>query len=225
MTNGPFSPSFDTLPATLPVFPLPGALLLPGGKLPLQIFEPRYIVMTRDALSSDRLIGIIQPLGQESEREGLVRDGVELYPVGCAGRISAFSETEDGRYLITLTGLCRFGIRGELPTVRGYRRIVAEFERFRADMNPAIGTIADRQRLLTALRSYFASQKIDVGNMDAIAELPDDKLVTSLAMICPFGARERQALLEAADLAERSRVMTALFELGAFAEVGSDARH
>lgn len=225
MTNGPFSPSFDTLPATLPIFPLPGVLLLPGGRLPLQIFEPRYIVMTRDALSSDRLIGMIQPLAQDREQEGLVPDGVALYPVGCAGRITSFSETDDGRYLITLTGLCRFGIRGELPTVRGYRRVAPDFQRFRADLDPGPGAVADRPRLLTALRSYFASQKIDVSNMTAIAELADDKLVTSLAMLCPFGARERQALLEAADLTERSRIITALFELGAFADAGSDARH
>lgn len=225
MTSEPYSPSFDSLPATLPIFPLPGALLLPGGKLPLQIFEPRYVAMTRDALASDRLIGMIQPRGQESEQEGLVRHGVDLYPVGCAGRITSFSETKNDRYLITLTGVCRFTIGRELPTIGGYRRVVPDFARFRADMDPSGGAVADRQRLLTALWTYFASQKIEVNNMDAIAELPDDKLVTSLAMVCPFGARERQALLEAADLTERGRVITALFELNAFAEVGSSARH
>ena len=118
MTIGSFGPSFDTLPATLPIFPLPGALLLPGGKLPLQIFEPRYLAMTRDALASDRLIGMIQPLRQAAENEGLVSHTAELYPIGCAGRITAYSETDDGRYLITLTGICRFAIQKEIADRR-----------------------------------------------------------------------------------------------------------
>ncbi len=224
MTLGTFGPSFDTLPATLPIFPLPGALLLPGGKLPLQIFEPRYLAMTRDALASDRLIGIIQPLGQDSENEGPVSHAAELYPIGCAGRITAYSETDDGRYLITLTGICRFAIQRELPTVGGYRRVVPDFARFRTDMDAAATANIDRQRLLKALHAYFAYQKISI-DPAAVVDIPDDKLVTSLAMVCPFEAKEKQALLEAADLAERSRVMTALLELGVFAGHGESPRH
>jgi Lon protease-like protein len=224
MTIGSFAPSFDTFPATLPIFPLPGALLLPGGKLPLQIFEPRYLAMTRDALASDRLIGIIQPLRQDSETEGLVSHTAALYPIGCAGRITAYSETDDGRYLITLTGVCRFAIQKELPTVGGYRRVVPDFERFRTDMDAAATANVDRQRLLKALQAYFAHQKISI-DPGAVVDIPDDKLVTSLAMVCPFEAKEKQALLEAADLAERSRVMTALLELGAFAGQDDGPRH
>jgi len=224
MTIGSFGPSFDTLPATLPIFPLPGALLLPGGKLPLQIFEPRYLTMTRDALASDRLIGMIQPRRQEAENEGLVGHTAELYPVGCAGRITAYSETDDGRYMITLTGICRFAIQKEIPTVGGYRRVVPDFERFRTDMDAAATADVDRQRLLKALQAYFAYQKISI-DPGAIGDIPDDKLVTSLAMVCPFEAKEKQALLEAADLAERSRVMTALLELGAFAGQDDGPRH
>jgi uncharacterized protein len=224
MTLGSFGPSFDTLPATLPIFPLPGALLLPGGKLPLQIFEPRYLAMTRDALASDRLIGMIQPLGQDSETEGLVSHAAALYPIGCAGRITAYSETDEGRYLITLTGICRFAIQRELPTVGGYRRVVPDFARFRTDMDTAAAAEIDRQRLLKALHAYFAHQKISI-DPAAVVEIPDDKLVTSLAMVCPFEAKEKQALLEAADLAERSRVMTALLELGAFAGQDEGLRH
>jgi uncharacterized protein len=224
MTLGSFGPSFDTLPATLPIFPLPGALLLPGGKLPLQIFEPRYLAMTRDALASGRLIGMIQPLRQDSENEGLVSHAAELYPIGCAGRITAYSETDDGRYLITLTGICRFAIQRELPTAGGYRRVVPDFARFRADMDAAATVNVDRQRLLKALHAYFAYQKISI-DPAAVVEIPDDKLVTSLAMVCPFEAKEKQALLEAADLAERSRVMTALLELGAFAGQDEGLRH
>jgi hypothetical protein len=224
MTVGTFAPSFDTLPATLPIFPLPGALLLPGGKLPLHIFEPRYLVMTRDALSSDRMIGMVQPNDQDSETQGLVRHTAALYPIGCAGRITSFSETDDGRFLITLTGVCRFGIDREIPTVGGYRRVVPDFARFRADLDRGETGAIDRIRLLKAMQTYLASQRIGL-DLDAVAEVPDDMLVTSLAMVCPFEAKEKQALLEAADLTERSRVMTALLELGAF-PVGSDgARH
>ena len=224
MTIGTFGPSFDTLPATLPVFPLPGVLLLPGGKLPLQIFEPRYLAMTRDALASDRLIGMIQPLRQGAESEGLVGHTAELYPIGCAGRITAYSETDDGRYMITLTGVCRFAIKKEIPTVGGYRRVVPDFERFRTDMDAAATANVDRQGLLKALQAYFAYQKISI-DPAAIVDIPDDKLVTSLAMVCPFEAKEKQALLEAADLAERSRVMTALLEFGAFAGQDESPRH
>ncbi len=224
MTAGSFGPSFDTLPATLPIFPLPGALLLPGGKLPLQIFEPRYLAMTRDALASDRLIGMIQPLRHDSENEGLVSHTAALYPIGCAGRITAYSETDDGRYMITLTGICRFAIQKEIPTVGGYRRIVPDFERFRTDMDAAATANVDRQGLLKALQAYFAYQKISI-DPAAIVDIPDDKLITSLAMVCPFEAKEKQALLEAADLAERGRVMTALLELGAFAGQDESPRH
>jgi uncharacterized protein len=224
MTQGTYTASFDTLPTTLPIFPLPGALLLPGGKLPLQIFEPRYLTMTRDALASDRLIGMIQPSGQDSEGQGLVSHTAALYPIGCAGRITAFSETDDGRFLITLTGVCRFGIEREIPTVGGYRRIVPEFSRFRADLAPEESATIDRRRLLNALQAYFARQQISI-DLKEISEVPNDKLVTSLAMVCPFEAKEKQALLEAADLSERSRVMTALLELGLFPANAEGARH
>jgi uncharacterized protein len=224
MTQGAYAPSFDTLPATLPIFPLPGTLLLPGGKLPLQIFEPRYLMMTRDALASDRLIGMIQPSDQDSETEGLVAHTAALYPVGCAGRISSFSETDDGRFLITLTGVCRFAIEREIPTVGGYRRVVPDFARFRADLGPDDSAPIDRRRLLNALQAYFANQQISL-DLKAIAEVPDDKLVTSLAMVCPFEAKEKQALLEAGDLSERSRVMIALLELGLFPANAEGARH
>ncbi len=224
MTQGSHTPSFDTLPATLPIFPLPGALLLPGGKLPLQIFEPRYLMMTRDALASDRLIGMIQPSAQDSEAQGLVDHTAALYPIGCAGRITSFSETDDGRFLITLTGVCRFAIEREIPTVGGYRRVVPDFSRFRTDLAPDETAISDRRRLLNALQAYFANQEIGI-DLKAIADVPDDKLVTSLAMVCPFEAKEKQALLEAADLTERSRVMTALLELGLFPANAEGARH
>jgi hypothetical protein len=167
---------------------------------------------------------MIQPLRQDSESEGLVSHTAELYPIGCAGRITAYSETDDGRYLITLTGVCRFAIQKELPTLGGYRRVVPDFARFRSDMDAAATANVDRQRLLKALQAYFAHQKISI-DPGAVMDIPDDKLVTSLAMVCPFEAKEKQALLEAADLAERSRVMTALLELGAFPGQDESPRH
>ena len=224
MTRSPFDPAFDTLPATLPIFPLPGALLLPGGKLPLQIFEPRYIVMTRDALASDRLIGMIQPIGQVSETEGPVAEAAELYPIGCAGRVTSFSESEDGRYLITLSGLCRFGILREIPTIGGYRRVVPDFARFRADMEPAADGIVERDRVLKALKAYFTAQKVKV-DWKAVGDIADDTLVTTFAMLCPFAAQEKQALLEAPDLGERSRVLIALLELAMLSGDSEMARH
>src|SRR4029078_3457076 len=118
MRSGPLALRFEELPPTLPIFPLPGVLLLPRGKLPLNIFEPRYLAMTEEALHGDRLIGMVQPL--EEDAGG---GQPPVCPVGCAGRMTQFSETEDGRYLITLTGICRFRIERELPLFCGYRRV------------------------------------------------------------------------------------------------------
>jgi len=176
MTN-PFDPSFASLPEVVPIFPLTGVLLLPRGKLPLNIFEPRYLAMTRDALSApDRLIGMIQPTEPES-----TADAPAVYPVGCVGRITAFEETDDGRYLITLRGLCRFRILREVDGRGGYRRVEADYAPYTGDMAEPKEPLPDRGRLL--------------------------------AMLCPFAPQEKQALLEAPDLAARSRLMTALFEL------------
>jgi Lon protease-like protein len=221
MTRSPFDPAFEALPASLPIFPLSGALLLPGGKLPLNIFEPRYLAMTRDALAGDRLIGMVQPTELEAPGRAPA-----VYPIGCAGRIVSFSETEDGRYLITLAGLCRFRIRQELPGSSGYRRVEPDFTSFRADMvESSPGAEVDRERLLSSLKLYFKLHGISA-DWKAIAEAADDKLVTTLAMICPFADAEKQALLESPDLTERSRMMIALIELALLSrESGEAARH
>ena len=218
MTRGAFDPAFGTLPATLPIFPLPGALLLPRGRLPLNIFEPRYLSMTRDALASDRLIGMIQPSGDPAG------ETPPLYRTGCAGRITAFSETDDGRYLITLTGLCRFDLVREVPAVGGYRRVLADFAPYAADLATASEISIDRDRLVNALRAYFIQRDIAV-DWDAIAETPDEGLVTSLAMVCPFEPSEKQALLQSPDLTERGRVLTALIEMALLGDAGDAARH
>jgi Lon protease-like protein len=215
MTRGPFDPAFEALPAEVPVFPLAGVLLLPGGRLPLNIFEPRYLAMTRDAIKGERIIGMIQ--SAELERPGHVS---ALQQVGGAGRITAFSETEDGRYLITLGGLARFRIASELPGVSGYRRVQADFVPFAEDMadNPALEL--DRTRLLRALKGFFHQQGIKA-DWEQIERTADAALITSLAMVCPFEPQEKQALLEAGTATERGRVLTALIEMALLGGTGS----
>ncbi len=221
MTWPPFFPSFNDLSQTLPIFPLTGVLLLPRGQLPLNIFEPRYIAMIDDALSSDRLIGMIQPV--DATANGAAP---EVYSTGCAGRITTFDETDDGRYLITLTGLCRFNLEEEVSTTRGYRRVKTDWSPFRDDMAPAEDCLqVDRDRLRQALSVYFNRQGISA-NWDAIEGTPDDRLVTSLAMICPFAACEKQALLEAPTPQERAALLLSLIEMAAIDNQGSDTpRH
>ena len=203
-------PDFEALPRVVPIFPLPGVLLLPGGRLPLNIFEPRYLAMVRDALAGERAIAMIQP------REDAADVGAaEVYETGCLGRITAFSETGDGRYLITLTGLIRFDVARELPPMEGYRRVAADYGRFRSDIADDPGApdgSIDRTRFLETLGFYFEANGIE-GDWEAIEETGDAVLVTSLAMLCPFAASEKQALLEAVGLAERARAMTAIMEM------------
>ena len=214
MARGPFDPAFDELPAEIPVFPLAGVLLLPGGRLPLNIFEPRYLAMTRDAIKGDRIIGMIQPA--ELERPG---HAPALQHVGCAGRITAFSETDDGRYLITLAGIARFRVADELPGQSGYRRIRADFAPFAQDMaeNPSLEL--DRARLLRALKGFFHQQGIKA-DWEQIERTTDSALITSLAMVCPFEPQEKQALLEAGTATERGRVLTALIEMALLGGTG-----
>jgi len=198
----------DELPTTIPVFPLTGVLLLPRGRLPLNIFEPRYLAMTEDALAQrHRLIGMIQPV--EPEQDG---KPPQLFPSGCAGRITSFSETEDGRFLITLAGLCRFTIVEEVETMRGYRRVVADFARWQRDLQAESMAGIDRKHLLDLLKAYFAASSISA-DWEAIGATPDDRLITMLAMICPFEPQEKQALLEAPTLAERCKLMSGLMEM------------
>ncbi len=202
-------PGPGDLPETIPVFPLPGALLLPHGRLPLNIFEPRYLNLIADALGQGRTMGMVQPVHAEPDP---VSDTAELYRTGCLGRITSFAETDDGRFLITLTGVSRFRIAGELESVRGYRRVSARYDAFAHDLQEDADATADRQRLLDAVRAYFQLQGIDT-DWAAIKEAPDGALVTSLAMTCPFEPREKQALLECPGLIERGEFLTTLMEM------------
>lgn len=207
----------DSLPNEFSIFPLPGALLLPGGRLPLNIFEPRYLAMVQDALGLGRVIGMIQP----DPSRPITPTGPGLYRVGCLGRITSFSETEDGRFLVTLTGLTRFTISVELEMQRGYRRIRADFGRFPGDLHGDTDGV-DREVLLDALRTYFNVRGFEA-NWDAIEEMPDGVLVSTLAMVCPFEPAEKQALLEAATTEERSKALLALLRIGAHASSDDNA--
>ncbi|MBM3508683.1 MAG: peptidase S16 [Alphaproteobacteria bacterium] len=196
------------LPDSLPIFPLAGVLLLPGGFLPLNIFEPRYLQMIEDALGSGRLIGMVQP-ANPAERAFQP----EVYPLGCAGRLTAFKETDDGRYLITLKGVCRFQIGEELPQVRLYRKVRPQWTAFAGDLKEADEDFAiDKKRLFAALKPFFEVHgiKAEWPTLESVSPLT---LVTSLAMMCPFEPREKQALLEAKTLAERTELLTALIEM------------
>ncbi|NIA71014.1 peptidase S16 [Pelagibius litoralis] len=218
MSRTAFDPDFDDLPQVLPVFPLGGVLLLPGGRLPLNIFEPRYLAMFDDAMASNRLIGMIQPVedGEES-------DVPKIYETGCAGRITSFNETDDGRYLVTLSGLIRFDLQRELPG-ESYRMVEPNYERFRGDMEEDTAAI-DRERLVKVLGDYFEANSIE-GDWEAIEQTGDERLVTSLAMICPLAAPEKQALLEAMGLTERAETLTAIMEMATHGGDGeSEAKH
>jgi uncharacterized protein len=205
------SPRPLNLSTEFPVFPLPGALLLPRGKLPLNVFEPRYLALTEDALGAGRMFGMIQPDPKAPEGE----TGPGLYRVGCLGRICSFSETDDGRYLITLIGMTRFAIEAELPMARGYRRVRADLSPFTADLAPEPKSCGvERETLLSALRSYFACRNFDA-NWDAIRKMPDDALVVTLAMVCPFEPAEKQALLESPAETDRAATLLALLQMGA----------
>ena len=211
-----FHPHVEDLPAEFAVFPLPGALLLPRGKLPLNIFEPRYLAMTEDALGAGRMFGMIQPDGSLPEGQ----TGPGLFRVGCLGRLSSFSETDDGRYLITLSGVIRFAVTAELAMGRGYRRVRGDFSAYHDDLDlaPRAPIGIDREALLRALRKYFAHRGFDA-NWDAINRMSDDMLVITLCMVCPFEPAEKQALLEAATETERARTLLTLLEMGA---IGTD---
>lgn len=206
--------SIADLPEVIPVFPLNDALLLPRGRLPLNLFEPRYLAMFDDALKTDhRMIGMVQPADKN--------DPPGLRTVGCAGRISSFSETEDGRYLIVLAGVTRFTPGEEMQGFTPYRRVQANWTPFHDDLRPiAPDEDFDRPAFLAVLEKYFETSGLST-DWDSLQEADEETLVNSLAMLCPYSPEEKQALLEAATLAERRASLTALMEF-AIASHGED---
>ena len=194
------------LPEVIPVFPLPGAMLFPRWELPLNIFEPRYLNMFDDAMRGDRIIGMIQSLGGPRDRPNLAR-------VGCAGRIIRYSETDDGRYLVTLSGICRFAVDRELDVTTPYRQARVTYDPYIADFTPRMGEDeVDRPALLRALKEFAAANELKI-DWKGVNSAPNEALVNALSMMCPFGTREKQALLEAVDLKTRADVLVAITEI------------
>lgn len=195
------------LPDTIPVFPLPGALLLPRGRLPLHIFEPRYLAMIEDCLKTKhRLIGMIQP--REVPGTGEKR----LNAIGCAGRLTGFSETEDGRYMITLAGMSRFRVREEVQGFTPYRRCSVDWAGFGRDLGPVEEDPGfDREHFLSLLGRYFAAQNLST-DWGSLKEAETELLINSLSMLCPFSTEDKQALLEAPSLTTRRETLVTLIE-------------
>ncbi len=207
------------LPQKLPVFPLPGALLLPRADLPLNIFEPRYLEMISDALSGERMIGIIQPKDDSDTAER-----PELMKVGCAGRITSYAETPDGRMLVTLTGVSRFSIKSELTVDTAYRQVVANFKPFAIDLVMDLGAAeVNRPALLTAFKDYLTANNMSA-DWSEINAASTEVLVNTLSLLAPYPASEKQALLEAPDLKTRADVLVALTEM-ALSKSFSGKRH
>lgn len=198
------------LPEVIPVFPLPGALLLPRGQMPLNIFEPRYLAMVDDALrDGHRLIGMIQPDTTRADKT----EAPSLYSVGCVGRITELAESGDGRYLIELTGIARFRVEQELTVGTAYRQCRVTFAPFADDFVARKGENAvDRQALLTALRAFLDANNLNA-DWEGIEKAPNEALVNALAMMSPYGSAEKQALLEAPDLKTRAEILVAITEI------------
>jgi uncharacterized protein len=198
------------LPETIPVFPLPGALLLPRGQMPLNIFEPRYLAMIDDSLrDGHRLVGMIQP---DTAHPG-PEQKPNLYRVGCAGRITQLSETGDGRYLLQLTGVARFRIEEELSVATAYRQCRVTFAPFAGDFVARKGEVAvDRDRLLEALRAFLQANNLKA-DWHGIESAPNEALVNALAMMSSYGPAEKQAMLEAPDLKTRAEILIAVTEI------------
>ncbi len=222
-----FLPPFSALPPVLPVFPLPGALLLPGTRLPLNIFEPRYLAMVDDALRSNRLIGMIQPLGGPAAPPQAVGQAA-LHAVGCAGKLTSWQESGDGRFLITLTGLIRFRVVGEVAGLRGYRLAKADWQTYRDDWPthaaPPPRGVVDREKLRLLLDRFLHLHNLNA-DWSNFNEAGDAALVDSLAMGCPFTPAEKQALLEAPDLASRASLLIRLLEMAGPAQDGLAPHH
>jgi uncharacterized protein len=212
-------PTADSLPRRIPVFPLSGALLLPRAQLPLNIFEPRYLAMVDDALSGSRIIGIIQPEDppNKSRRSNAAPS---LFRTGCAGRLTAYTETPDDRMLITLTGIARFRIAREYATTKPYRSVEPDYAAFADDFVSNLGEDrVDRPALLKAFRDFLEAHNMGA-DWDEVAQATSESLVNAFSILSPFSPIEKQALLEAADLKARADMLIALTEISLGAQAG-----
>ena len=238
MVGGIFDPEFDQLPMRIPIFPLPSALLLPGGQLPLNIFEPRYLAMVRHALATPtRLIGMVQPLdhytGGNSTNDNIANDdganndmanAAGLFETGCAGRLSFFQESDDGRFVIALNGVCRFHrLRQELDP-NGFLVADVDWQPFANDLRVDVSAL-DRDPLIKVMKRYFDMKGFET-DWAQIENSDNHQLLATLSMICPFEVAEKQALLEADSMAKRADLLIAMMEMALHDETGgNDARH
>lgn len=214
----PFFPKPENLPQTLPIFPLENAVLMPRAELPLNIFEPRYLNMVDDALAAHRMIGMVQP-----EPVGRAEPG-SVYSTGCAGRITSYSETSDGRILLSLTGVCRFDIAQELPGIRGYRLVVPDWRRFLPDMEtPADDDAQQRASILTLLRGYFDAKSLKA-DWKLLEQLPTLQLVHSMTVLLPLEPEEKQTILEAVDVEGRLQSLSSALQFG-LSQPSNNSRH
>lgn len=205
------------LPETLPLFPLAGALLLPRGQLPLNVFEPRYLAMIDAAMAGSRLIGIIQP----DPAQPVKSSPPELYCIGTAGRITQLAETGDGRYLVQLTGVARFRLNHEIESQTLFRQARVDFMDFEGDLEPRRGeSDVDRTAILRALHAFSDANQIEI-DWKNVGDAANEALVNALCMMAPFGVPEKQALLEATDLKSRGEMLVALTEINLVRD-GSD---
>jgi Lon protease-like protein len=198
------------MPDVLPLFPLDGALLLPRRPIQLTLFEPRYLEMLDDALAGERLIGVIQPLASDDDADA---KSAELFPVGCAGRIVQYAEIGDQRCFLTLMGVARFRVASERTVKTDYRSIVPDYSDFTDDFTEGVGQAAvDRKALVDALRAFAEANEVGV-DWDDIEKASNETLVNALSMMSPYGAREKQALLEARDLKSRAEILVAISQV------------
>lgn len=205
--------STAALPRVIPVFPLGGAILLPRATLPLNIFEPRYLQLFDEAMSGPRMVGIIQPAREAADREGTQGGVVPLRHVGCAGRVTAYQELDDGRMIVGLTGIVRFAIEGETASDRQYRTCSVAYEAYAGDLKAGHGSDdVDRDKLLATLKRFLEARSLKA-DWSSIGKAPNEQLVNSLSIMSPYGPEEKQALLEAADLKTRSELLIALAEM------------
>ena len=209
------------LPVRIPVFPLRGAILLPRAHLPLNVFEPRYLAMIDAVMAGERMLGIIQPNDTSGDMpESPAGSVAPLKTVGCAGRVTAYQELDDGRLLISLTGICRFATVREAPTSTPFRQFDVDYHRFESDFERGAGEASvDRDGLLSVLKAFLDAKSLEA-DWSAITNAPTELLINSLSIISPFGAEEKQALLEAPDLKGRAKVLTTLAQM----ELASDGR-
>ena len=223
MARSIFDPEFDQLPAQIPIFPWPSALLLPGGQLPLNVFEPRYLALVNYALASPtRLIGMVQPF-EDSNATSTV-DDPPLFDTGCAGRLSFFQESDDGRFVIALNGVCRFNRLCQRLEPDGFLVADIDWQPFANDLQIDVSAL-DREPLIEVMKRYFELKGFET-DWAQIANSDNHQLLATLSMICPFAVAEKQALLEADSMAKRADLLIIMMEMALYKEAGgNDARH